>query len=92
MPLSTAYPKLQADMATLAEAMRGNTMDIAEILQQLATAIHTYASQAQVAPGQSVSVAAGQLVVGVGGGVPGPVSGATTTPGTGTTITPGSLI
>jgi len=94
MPLSAAQPGLEAQI--LAAFKKAQNMKDAEsatmsLAKDLALAIHTYALQAQVNPGQVVTTPPGVAIAGAGGGVPGPVAGATVAPGIGAVTTPGTV-
>jgi hypothetical protein len=92
MPLSAAQPGLEAQIfAALKKAQLSKNAESAtqSLAKDLALAIHTYALQATVNPGQVVTTPPGVVVVGASPA--GPVTGATTAPGIGTVTTPGTL-
>jgi hypothetical protein len=90
MPLSAAQPGLEAQI--LAAFKKAQNMKDAEsatmsLAKDLALAIHTYALQATVNPGQSVLTPPGVAVA-----APPPAgAGATIAPGIGTVTTPGTV-
>jgi hypothetical protein len=92
MPLSAAQPGLEAQIfAALKKAQLSKDPQSATqtLAKDLALAIHTYALQATVNPGQVVLIPPGVAIA--GGSPSGPVAGATIAPGTGTTTSPGTL-
>jgi hypothetical protein len=92
MPLSSAQPGLEAQIfAALKKAQLSKDPQSATqtLAKDLARAIHLYALQAQVNPGQVVITPPGVVILGASAA--GPVTGATAAPGTGTTTSPGTL-
>jgi len=90
MPLSAAQPGLEAQIfAALKKAQLSKDPQSATqtLAKDLALAIHSYALQATVNPGQSVLTPPGVAVA-----APPPAgAGATIAPGIGTVTTPGTL-
>lgn len=88
MSLSAAQPGLEAQIfAALKKAQLSKDPQSATqtLAKDLALAIHTYALQATVNPGQAVLIPPGIALTAP------PYVGATIAPGTGTTTSPGTL-
>ena len=90
MPLSAAQPGLEAQILSAfkkAQNMKDAESATMTLAKDLALAIHTYALQAQVNPGQVVTTPPGVAVA-----APPPAGvGATVAPGIGTVTTPGTV-